>query len=370
VPSDRYLVWSPRCDEAHVACTLSGLEAATAVARTLSRTLVLPRVLTRDGTLDAVLELSRLHSLVRVVPREQLDAARARSGMQAGEDVALCRVSVASASHPWLDVPTERVSSEELAALVGERPELTTEVMLSAPLRGRAAVRQMWGKHPHAVLVVDGCAVGAVSPSSLLDAGEREIFARALRPSPRKLHSRLLAFIAQLPRPCIAVRAPSIVHADDVVHAVTHTTRVTPKAWLLATSDDTAPLPAALTAAKLALPRVDTELLVRDESDTFTRELLHMSLCALADYYVGAARSLDSEWIRRFRVNGLARFVEHVRLLPLGPVLRMRSSHWLGQAAPQRCSIASRCLCRCSSHLWQRQLPTKARGMRKRAHQA
>ena len=340
---DGYLAYT--CSDASLCCQLASLEAATAIARTLQRTLVLPQMLCPGGVIDAYFDLARLHRLVRVITVDELRAAL----LPAPDDVAFCRVKVDRAASPWLDGlalqasdvggRVEAASDQTLDKLLhgggNDAPGLsdsgaaTMTLELRAPLRGACALRGHFGALPQRVLVLSSC-LSIVACASILDAGERELFLMALKPC-RRLLDKLRGALAALPRPCLAVRAP-LSDPIEVDRVVRRSTRVQPTIWIDATSaslmEPPAPLPpladrspASPTAGCKQADTMATErpryepldaMLSLDHESALGAEVLRVSLCALADFFVGSARSLDSELVRRLRRQGCAHFMDHV----------------------------------------------------------
>lgn len=353
---------------------LSQLEACTAVACALGRTLVLPRALCPNGIADTYFDLPQLEQLLRTCTVETMLDVQRRASDQA--EVATCRMHYAcdssgghSLNAPWWrqqsghgdgtaggpDDDWHRGSDDLLeeitdAAIYGcgddgrggsGNVSLSTrelECHLDEPLRDASAVRSRMRPLRHAavvILAIDAASTCAVAPSAILDAGQRALVSHALRPG-RRLRTKLLRLIERLPRPCGAVRACR-VGGTQVAAAMATTTRVRPRLWLHA------PSPVADTDEQEDATAESAEVvqLVNGE-DATAAEVLRMALCAFSDYYIGASRSLDSEWVRRFRVSGCAKFTEHVLL----PVLAAETS---GDATVKRAThVRSQC-CRHSS---------------------
>ena len=66
----------------------------------------------------------------------------------------------------------------------------------------------------------------------------------------------------------------------------------------------------------VAAAHIDTaDVIDLDGTSQEESELLRLWVCALADHFVGSCRSLDSEWIRRLRVDS-GKLIDH-RFLPV-----------------------------------------------------
>ena len=338
---ERYLVIGTRHQQ--LCCQLAALEAGTTIARILCRTLVLPHPLAARGerqSLSDCFALEQLHQLVRSISMDELRATHRAKGQHDEPSVALCRIC---ATHTlWCEANAVDVGfhAEDPCHPLGSGAfQLDFTLRLDAPLRGATAIRDHWGGLCHQILVLDDC-YGAVAPQSVLDAGERELFAQALQPSMR-LQRKLREFVRIVPRPFVAVRADL---ADDAVVAahLSQTMDATrAKTWICASARSAVSTFVSAVAAgradKLAESPAELRSVCAGEG-VLGVEALHMWLCALADHFVGTARSLDSEYIRRLRVH-MGKLKEHIlaplKELPLAPLVTgIRTSVELAAAPP------------------------------------
>ncbi len=323
---ERFLVYTSS-DTCQLCVDLARLEAAVAIARTLQRTLVLQRGI-YDGS-KPHLDVKRIEQLVRVISeREMLDSC------DEPDRVELALICVQSTWLPWREL--DSIATESRRHCLMELPaQLEISLQLGEPLRGADQVLRRLGRIRQRVLVIDDC-LGTVSPSSLLDAGERELFAEAVRPT-RRLQLKLKAFLRDFgPPPVLAVRADA-ADSHDLAATIAGTSRVACKSWCYVSTSSAAPAPL------LSLSnRIDFARLV-DGEDALSAEVLRLWLCAFADYFIGVANSLDSEWIRRFRVCGAAKFAEHVLLLPKGATVPV-PVHSNKDADRSAGGVAARCV--------------------------
>eukprot|EP00316_Scyphosphaera_apsteinii_P022594 CAMPEP_0119299816 /NCGR_PEP_ID=MMETSP1333-20130426/1852_1 /TAXON_ID=418940 /ORGANISM="Scyphosphaera apsteinii, Strain RCC1455" /LENGTH=166 /DNA_ID=CAMNT_0007301379 /DNA_START=238 /DNA_END=735 /DNA_ORIENTATION=+ len=89
-------------------CELATLEVATALARSLNRTLVLPRRLCPGGRLDVYFELSHLRQLVHIMSSDQYDAYQWSEN--SCDSVVVCYSRAAHCS-PWIEAKPQRSAS-------------------------------------------------------------------------------------------------------------------------------------------------------------------------------------------------------------------------------------------------------------------
>jgi len=352
--NERFLIYQPfagMCNQ------FSCLECCVAIARILGRTLVLPRWRPQYGypwlkNSDAYFEVGGLASLVNCIDLEEF--ARRRAGKPAGEGVVLCRTHLeynATWSDPkgfelypalksllhdleymhLVDAESQlrlgfSPSSREggaaaAAAAAGEE----LRVSLARPLRGEREVRATWGDVGAEVLALDH-AFNVVALPSVLDAGQRAMLQDALRPCAR-LRARLDGFLGGVARPCLAAHVRRTDHwrlaqllndgrfwprLDDFVHQIGATVAQRRlSAWLLSTDCDAADELARLRA----VPRLAASEALTDGEDAVAVAVLHMWMCASADFFVGTRGSMYSDFIERFRVAD-GRVVDHAFFEP------------------------------------------------------
>ena len=312
----------PELENAPAAYRFAQLEAGVALARALVRGLVLPAWTT-------IIDPAPLKSLVRLHSAEELKGVCA----QGSHNVAVVHVEP-SWDSPWFDdAPSFGESSpccfshSEMASAHDERLDL------DAPMRGTDEVRRFLGHlDSYAVLsLVSAAAHRLVAPSSILNPYERQAHLMpAFRPC-KRLQPRLRAFLSQAMRPYVAVRAP-VTPSHQVAHEVVRKLQgtATPAvAWLYAGGGTRGTGTVAATAEQALVEalhgvkgvQLGLETLAATPADGLDApgsEMLRLWACALADHFVGSCRSLDSEWIRRLRVDS-GKLVDH-RFLPASAV--------------------------------------------------
>ena len=334
--------------DASIACRFAQLEAGVALARALDRTLVLP-------SWTVMITTAPFEKLVRLCTEDELKASFSRTNT-AG--IAFVRVELSSmeGSGPWLDdEPDSNVNvvfKEDLSALksqsvVNHADTHEEQLRLDAPMRTSDDVLRHLGHLDHFnVLVLASAATHRlIAPSSIINPYERRAHLTAAYRPCRRLQPRLAAFLRGIRRPYVAVRAP-FAAPSAIVAEVTRKlsgTATPAVAWVSANGrngrngrnglngrngrnasfpDVGASVVAAGAAAAVPNPtsvaaaHIDTaDVIDLDGTSQEESELLRLWVCALADHFVGSCRSLDSEWIRRLRVDS-GKLIDH-RFLPV-----------------------------------------------------
>ena len=316
VAGERYLIYQPfagMCNQ------FSCLECAVALARTLGRTLVLPRWRPQYGhpwlcNSDAYFDVGALAELVSCIDLEEF--AKRRSG-KPGAGVVLCRTHLeynptwsdpkGFELYPALqsllqDLEYFHLVDDEAALRLGfaAAPSPSTDaggeaaselrISLNRPLRGEREVRATWGAVGAEVLALDH-AFNVVALPSVFDAGQRAVLHRALRPCAR-LREKLAGFLARVERPCLAAHVrrtdhwrlaqlmgdarfwPEIDQIATQIDELRLNRRL--RAWLLSTDCDAEAEMARLRAVPSL---VEAEPLTRGE-DAVAVAVLHLWMCA------------------------------------------------------------------------------------------
>jgi len=325
---ERYLIYQPfagMCNQ------FSCLECAVALARILGRTLVLPRWRPQYGypwlgNSDAYFDVGALHELVSCIDLEEF--AKRRSG-KSSAGVVLCRTHL-EYNPTWSDpkgfelypalqsllqgleyfqlvddeaalhlgfaaapAPSSAAAAASSAAggeAAGGEAAGELRIALGRPLRGEREVRAMWGGVGAEVLALDH-AFNVVALPSVLDAGQRAVLHRALRPCAR-LREKLDGFLARVERPCLAAHVrrtdhwrlaqlmgdarfwPEIGQIAAQIDALRSTRRL--RAWLLSTDCDAE----AELATLRAVPRLVEAAPLTQGEDAVATAVLHLWMCA------------------------------------------------------------------------------------------
>ena len=285
-----------------VAFRFAELEAGVALARSLGRALVVPSI-------GEFIDHTALQSLVRLSTQDELQTHLI------SHTVGVARVCASlSCDEPWMD---GRPSRADVPAWPSMTSTYDKQLHLNAPIRGPDEVRHHLGDlDEYAVLILDCAAVHRlIAPASIIDPYLRQAHLMpAFRPNDR-VRRRLRTFLDGAKRPYIAVRAP-LAECADVAMEVARKLQGTANpaaAWLSADkSDDIAqPLAAALRASGVTAAHIPLmRSIPSSEGDDVAEEVLRLWVCALADYFVGSCRSIDSEWVRKLRVDS-GKLVEH-----------------------------------------------------------
>ena len=327
VAGERYLIYQPfagMCNQ------FSCLECAVALARTLGRTLVLPRWRPQYGhpwlcNSDAYFDVGALAELVSCIDLEEFAKRRLEHhARKPGAGVVLCRTHLeynptwsdpkGFELYPALqsllqDLEYFHLVDDEAALRLGfaAAPSPSTDaggeaaselrVSLNRPLRGEREVRATWGAVGAEVLALDH-AFNVVALPSVFDAGQRAVLHRALRPCAR-LREKLAGFLARVERPCLAAHVrrtdhwrlaqlmgdarfwPEIEQIAAQIDGLREDRRL--RAWLLSTDCDAE---AELARLRAVPSLVESEPLTRGE-DAVAVAVLHLWMCAGADLFVG-----------------------------------------------------------------------------------